>query len=542
MSGVDVFARLGREPPDPRDWRDGERDSERGRFVPASELRASLPPDPEGVLGSYLVERNLTLLGGKPKVGKSTLALAVAEAIGSHAQSFLGQPVNGGPVLYVSEESGSTLIHKLPAGDVRFLTRDLAWPPPSWKELIEITAAEVRAVGAVAVVIDTLAHWAGFAPEKEKDAGAMQAALRHAQALAQAGPAVLLTVHVRKGGGEDGEALRGSSALAGAADIILELERVDDSPRERALLALWRYPSTPGVLLIDHNLVNGSWSVAGESSERADKRKMADRQALLRACDEALTRTELESALGSPALQWKGTLDTLVNEGLIEQTGEGVRGDPYRWKKVCTDSVQTPAQKCTESGPAAASVSGVCRKTHQKQAGGPASADSVRCTETDSTPSDGWTDDELSGWSTPMRSRTDERHHPLGRRPARALSCAHRRGAATGRCASHAAGTRRRRHRRPRARLEPGHGLRPRRRTWRRPGRRRRQGTAALRSRRRPRSAPPIDATAACCDADATPAQGTAAKARPGGTAAERHDSVTPTCYNRTEVRIPAAA
>jgi hypothetical protein len=367
---VDVFAALGRTPPEWDDERhDQEPGSDRPRFVPARKLRASLPPEPAGVLGSYLVPKNVTLMGGKPKVGKSTLALAMAEAIGSGAESFLGQPINGGPVLYISEESGSTLIHKLPAGDVRFLTRDLAWPPPSWQELIEITIEETRAVGAVVVVIDTLPYWAGFAAEKEKDAGAMQAALRHAQALAQTGPAVLLEVHLRKGGGEDGEALRGSTALAGTADVILELERVGDSPRERAVLALSRYPSTPGVLVLDHSAADGSWSVVGESSDRRDGRSIADRQALLRVLGDALTRTELEAALDAPAVQWKRQLDALETEGLVRRSGEGKRGDPHRWQKVCSTP---PAQKRTQSG----FVSGVCSRK-----GTPETTTAVPCTE-----------------------------------------------------------------------------------------------------------------------------------------------------------------
>ena len=50
------------------------------RFASPGELRASTPPRPPWVWEGYLARGAVTLLAGKPKVGKSTLAVAVAEA------------------------------------------------------------------------------------------------------------------------------------------------------------------------------------------------------------------------------------------------------------------------------------------------------------------------------------------------------------------------------------------------------------------------------------------------------------------------------
>src|SRR5947209_16016181 len=83
------------------------------------------------------------------------------------------------------------------------------------------------------------------------------------------GLAVLAALHQRKGGGEDGEAVRGSSAITGAADIVLELER-GQRPTERVLLALSRYPSTLGSLVIERDPQTGSWRAMAEG-ERGDR-------------------------------------------------------------------------------------------------------------------------------------------------------------------------------------------------------------------------------------------------------------------------------
>ena len=116
---------------------------------------------------------------GKPKVGKSTLALALVRAIRSDAGTFLGRRVRQTNVVYLSEEGGSTLLHKLPADDpgLHILTRDNAYPRPSWPELISAAVDRALAVGAELLVVDTFPYWAALAAEREKDAGAVQEAM-----------------------------------------------------------------------------------------------------------------------------------------------------------------------------------------------------------------------------------------------------------------------------------------------------------------------------------------------------------------------------
>jgi 5S rRNA maturation endonuclease (ribonuclease M5) len=317
------------------------------RFLSPDELRASAPSEPPWRWHGYVATGALTVLAGKPKAGKSTLSLALGHAICVRAPTFLGHPIDGGPVVYVSEEGTATLAHKLLNGDLRIATRETVWPRPAWPALVEAARGEASRVGACLLVIDTFAFWAGLPPEAEKDAGAMQSAMEPLIAGATTGLAVLLVVHARKGGGEDGEAVRGSSALAGAADIVLELERVgSDSPRQRKLLALSRYPQTPAVLVVEHDPGLGAWSVVGEGTDRADARDIASRRALLDTLeyDADLTRAELEEATGKKSREWHSTLEKLIDDGLVARSGAGKKGDAYRYRKLragcCAESAQ----------------------------------------------------------------------------------------------------------------------------------------------------------------------------------------------------------
>jgi len=323
------------------------------KFMSPAELRASVPEEPPWIVHGYIADGAMTILAGKPKAGKSTFSLALIDAIANRASNYFGHAINGGPVVYVSEEGAATLSHKAGGGDIRFATRDSAWPRPDWETLITAAVREAKRVSARLIAVDTFAAWAGLGPESEKDAGAIQRAMEPLVQATRTGLAVLLVVHTRKGGGEDGEGIRGSSALAGAADIILELDRVQGAPpRQRKLLSLSRYPQTPGVLVIEHDATTGAWSVIGEGADRGDAREITDRAALMAALDhdETLTRQELEQAMGSPERQWHTTIERLIETGAVIKTGAGKKGDPYRYKKPLTDSAQPPAQNPRRNG------------------------------------------------------------------------------------------------------------------------------------------------------------------------------------------------
>lgn len=330
------------------------------QFLSPAELRDSVPAEPEWNWEGYIAPATNTLGAGKPKVGKTSLTLGVVDAIASEAPSFAGRQVRGGPVVVVSEEGPGTLAHKLPrSANVRILTRDGAWPKPPWPELVDATVQEAKRIGAVMLVVDTLPFWASMAPEREKDAGAAQAVMQELDAAARTGLAILSLGHSRKGGGEDGEALRGSNAFAAAADIIIELDRVKGHPRQRSLQALSRFPTTPGTLIVEHDPVTGQWSAVGEAEERGATRTLSDRQGILDALKdgEALTRGELEAVLDAPQLQWHDTLKHLERDGILTRSGRGVKGDPFRYSIPRTDSAQGDAHDSRRNGMAVVPIS-----------------------------------------------------------------------------------------------------------------------------------------------------------------------------------------
>jgi hypothetical protein len=85
--------------------------------------------------------------------------------------------------------------------------------------------------GLDVLMVDTWDKWTGLKGDAENNAGAILEALEPLVGAAGTGLSILICAHQRKSLGEFGEAVRGSNALTGGVDVVMELER----PRADAL-------------------------------------------------------------------------------------------------------------------------------------------------------------------------------------------------------------------------------------------------------------------------------------------------------------------
>ena len=145
------------------------------------------------------------------------------------------------------------------------------------------------------------------------------------------GLAVVVLRHERKGGGEVGESGRGSSAFAGAVDIVLAVRRGEGNtrPTVRVIHALSRFDETPETLVVE--LTEAGYVALGDEGQVALREA---RDAVLAELtgkpDEAAEPTtfkELQLRLATVKRTTLQTaLDTLVAEGTATRTGAGKRG------------------------------------------------------------------------------------------------------------------------------------------------------------------------------------------------------------------------
>ncbi len=190
-------------------------------------LRTQFKP-PTWLLDQILPEVGLTILGGKPKVGKSWLALQIAGAIAAGDEIF-GQRAAHARVLYFAIEDKAPRIKNRgllqdmdPNADIVFA--DSLEPLDSGG--MEVLDGLLASVDPKCVVIDTLAS-AKTGKTDENSAGQMAEMLNKLQTMAHERLlSIILVAHHRKGvTGDVGGDLRGSSAISAAADMIMSLTR-----------------------------------------------------------------------------------------------------------------------------------------------------------------------------------------------------------------------------------------------------------------------------------------------------------------------------
>ena len=196
-----------------------EHDSLRTVWTLAELYAADFPPPRFAV--PDLLPAGLTILAGRPKLGKSWLALQVAAAVGA-GQTVLDQPAAAGPVLYLALEDTPGRLkdralkqHIPPNAAITFHT---AWEPLAQQGLVDLLLAAGQ--GYRLIVVDTLSRSLGRADPM--DAVDMTLLLGSLQRLAARYDLSLLLVdHHRKPGVGAGDAIDdifGSTAKAGVVD------------------------------------------------------------------------------------------------------------------------------------------------------------------------------------------------------------------------------------------------------------------------------------------------------------------------------------
>ena len=280
------------------------------------------------LLQGVLPMGGLGLLTASPKVGKSTLARCLALAV-SRGMDFLGRTTAKGTVLYVALEDSRRQIrtHMIEIGAAP--DDPVGWYghgdfPSRTGDRLNTLDAVIAEYEPVLVVIDPLFK---FIAIRDGDAYAeVSAALNPLMQIARrTGVHVLLTHHNRKGGGEAGEEVLGSTALFAGVDTLLSLKRDGDA---RTIQSIQRdgddLPET--VLRLD---AVGWLEVGGIRAEV--KARETDEQILfvIGQAGEPMQAADVVDATGRRKAVVLSSLRKLTEKGLLKQTGTGRRNDPH---------------------------------------------------------------------------------------------------------------------------------------------------------------------------------------------------------------------
>jgi len=309
------------------------------RFMSGAEIAMVVDKQTEWIVPGFVVRGGITELGAKVKAGKTTLIMKLVRAA-ADGLDFLGKPTLKTPTVYLTEQPAVSFRQAMERADLLGCddfhvlfhndTRGMPWP------LVASAAIEeCKREGALLLVVDTLPQFAGLKGDSENNSGDALTAMEPLSRAAAEGIAVILTRHERKSGGEVGDSGRGSSAFAGAVDIVLSLRKpVGNSKKtQRVLQALSRFSDTPPELLIE--LTDNGYVALGEPHDAA----LRDAKDLIIAITppaetEAITLKEIIETSDVPRSTAQRAVDELLREELLSKVGEGKRNSPYRYFKA----------------------------------------------------------------------------------------------------------------------------------------------------------------------------------------------------------------
>lgn len=282
-------------------------------------------PDPEPVIDDVIYLDSLAWLHGKPGHGKSFVALDWAGCVAT------GRPWQGhnvahpGAVVYLVAEGARGIrqrvrawenYHGTPMRGVQFLPTAVQLLDPVDREAFALLVADYR---PALVVIDTQARVSVGADENSaQDMGRLIAA---ADLIRERTGACVLLVHHEA---RQGETLRGSTALEGAAHTLVRVTRdgtrvrvectkqKDAPPFSPLMLRLTEHG--PSAVLESHGTVGLAEELSG--TEQRLVATLRDSFGTIGA-----TGTQLREVSGIPKSSFYRALNTLVTMGLVVNTG-----------------------------------------------------------------------------------------------------------------------------------------------------------------------------------------------------------------------------
>lgn len=306
------------------DWQGGQAIE----LISADDILQTEWPEPVWAIPK-LLPAGLTILAGKPKLGKSWLSLQIAQAVAAGGRVF-NEEIEGGPVLYLALED--------PPRRLKSRMAKQHWPAGLPADFMtvghfmdkvgdlrngggHILAHKIQEKNYRLVVIDTLSRT--LAGADQNDTGEMTMALTPIQEMAhEFNCAVILVDHHRKGFGASADAvgdILGSTAKGAMADCIWGLYR--ERGKSGAKLAVTGRDIIEQTLDMKMDWLTGCWQMLGD----ADEIEMTERRReIIDALDElgASQLMDVVEAIGRDKSNTYRRLQDLMNSGYVRKFRE----------------------------------------------------------------------------------------------------------------------------------------------------------------------------------------------------------------------------
>src|SRR5215471_3116239 len=319
----------------------------RFRFTALEDLLAQPPEITRFVVDGLLPSAGVSLIGAKPKVGKSVLARNLAMSVAS-GTPFLGRAVTQGKVLLLALEEKRTEVaghfRRMGASDELILVHVGAAPATS-REGIAALAAAIAEHQPIMAIGDPVLKLVRV--RDSSDYAELTRELEPVIELARnTGVHIAVTHHLGKLEREGGDDVLGSTAIFGAVDTLMVLRRRKDT--RRFLMTIQRYGADLAESLLPLDETTGLVALGGELSGLRHSEACEAVLALLGTLgddDEALDQKTIREKAGvDSGLVPRALQELLAEPPRIVRLGAGKRNDPYRYR-LQEESLEDPEKK-----------------------------------------------------------------------------------------------------------------------------------------------------------------------------------------------------
>ena len=309
-----------------KSWKDG--------IITAEELQTK-QFKPVRIILPNLIPEGVTILAGKPKIGKSFLALDVCLAVADETRFVLGQqkPIQGDALYLALEDNQRRLKKRLS----QITQGQRAWSPKlqlhtEWRRFdqggLEDIEAWCTSVEEPRLIwIDTLAKVRPPARRNEPAYDGDYRAITGLQTLAGKYPGlgIVLNHHLRKASSEDDafDDVNGTLGLTGAADTIIVMKRHAGMMK----VFVRGRDIEDGEFAAEFNRNTCRWRLVGAAE---DVFRSKERQAILTALKETARSMSVPEIMAATERRDRKATETLLYK--MAKDGEVVRAQRGRWR------------------------------------------------------------------------------------------------------------------------------------------------------------------------------------------------------------------
>ena len=315
-----------------QDYTSAESTDQDSQWVTVSDLIKEPCPPVSWVVEGMLPVSGLSIIGARPKVGKSTVArsLAVAVALG---RPWLGRNVAQGGVLYINMEEHRTRVaehfqkFKIQDDDDNLMLR--FGPPP--ENCIAWLREQVEKYRPVLVVIDPMIDILMRVKEITEYTSVARELAPFLKIVWEFGAHITFIHHNTKADADQGRELLGSTALFARVDSIIVLSK--DSKNIRSFYSIQRYGDDiePTALKLDAS----GWVTSGRTVNAIEFDELqTEIRDYLKLQTKPVDTTTIRNGVGHQAKQVSAALKSLLGAGKVTRSGTGKRGHAFKYKTI----------------------------------------------------------------------------------------------------------------------------------------------------------------------------------------------------------------